>query len=122
MGAFKWHPGARQAFQAKVDAALTAAAEAVRDDLSASGTMPFAPDSYDNAGATQRSLVVVPAKGGSPAQVATDIFMAKRMYYHPEWRWNRDTNPGAGAMWFEPYKGEKREVAAKAFAKAMGRG
>ena len=43
---------------------------------------------------------------------------ARRLYYHPEYSFNREENPNAGAAWFAPWAegGEHENVAAETFA------
>ena len=43
---------------------------------------------------------------------------ARRLYYHPEYNFNKAFHANAGAAWFEPYlTGDKKDFARKAFAR-----
>ena len=47
---------------------------------------------------------------------------ARRLYYHPEYNFQRGKNPNAGAAWLEPYiSGGKKDFVANEFAKAFRR-
>lgn len=121
MGGFKWYPGAEAGLTRKVSKALGETAKDVQRDVIDSQTMPFADKKYEHSGAMQGSLVVVPPDEGGVAQVVATSWMAKRMYLHPEFQFNRDTNSAAGGLWFDPYleRGSKRAFAAEKFAKHM---
>lgn len=46
---------------------------------------------------------------------------ARRLYYHPEYNFQRGKNPNAGAAWYAPYEkgGAKEGFLPDAFAKLM---
>lgn len=58
-------------------------------------------------------------------QLVTSTPYARRLYYHPEYDFQKIENPNAGGEWYQPWiDGEKKDFAKKAFkqfyAKAGG--
>jgi len=94
--------------------AAAMAAEEIHRDLVSSGTMPFASGTMQNTG----TFVDGREAGGTFAvSVATDSPQARRLYFHPEYRFYQGHNPSAGGQWLEPYlSGGKKDLAEKAFA------
>ena len=85
--------------------ALAAAAEALEvlyTDLAASQTMPF-----DNGDMQDNQTFVESTDTG--AVLITGSPQARRLYYHPEYNFQKK-NKNAGAYWLEPYiTGSKKE-------------
>lgn len=127
--------------------ALEQTAEAVHTDLVQSQTMPFGEsltetykeygkrgqfkkDGSEYKGRT-KTRVVRPGGNLQNNQTFVDysdsrkgnvsiIFntpYARRLYYHPEYNFNKEENPDAGGEWAESYMegGEKQDFAPKAF-------
>ena len=95
---------------------LVKTADAVRTDLVQSQTMPF-----DTGALQNRSTFVKKGKVNYfKVSIVSDTPYARRLYYHPEYNFQKDKNPNAGAKWFEPYlTGNKKDFAAKVFAKFL---
>lgn len=93
-----------EAALARLDGAAKAAAletvEAVKTDLVSSQTMPF------DTGAMQGSLHTeqFDAADESHTVLQTDGPQARRLYFHPEYNFQRGKNPNAGAAWYGPYE------------------
>lgn len=89
--------------QAAKDSAVKAL-EAVRTDLiSSSGTMP-----YDTGDMQNNQTFVESTETG--AVLVTGSPQARRLYYHPEYNFQRNKNKNAGAGWLEPYlTGDKKD-------------
>ena len=84
------------------------AAEAVKSDIDASQTVP------KNTGELERSGFVRVSK--SRFQIIYDTPYARRLYWHPEYKFRKDKNPNAGGLWMQPYiDGEKKDFFKKAF-------
>lgn len=87
----------------KVSEAAKAAAletmEAVKTDIIASQTMPF------DQGTMQGSLHTEQFEDGDTAHTVlqTDGPQARRLYFHPEYNFQKVNNPNAGAAWYKPY-------------------
>lgn len=84
------------------------AAEVVKSDIVASQTVP------KNTGELERSGFVVVSK--SKYQIVYDTPYARRLYWHPEYKFRKDKNPNAGGLWMQPYiDGTKKDFFRKAF-------
>ena len=120
--------------------------EAVRDNLVKSQTMPFGDGikkteygkrgKYRKDGTQYKGKVKVVREGGYLQNIATttdnskassgkvsiisDTPYARRLYYHPEYNFNKKNNPNAGGLWFEPYiNGNKKDYAKKVFTRYL---
>lgn len=96
---------------AKISAAARAAAletaEAVKTDIIASQTMPF------DQGTMQKSLHTEQFEDGDTVHTVlqTDGPQPRRLYFHPEYNFQKVNNPNAGAAWYKPYtKGGAKET------------
>ena len=96
--------------------ALIKTADAVKTDVQQSQTMPF-----DSGQLQNRSTFVDDSKASSgKASVVSDTPYARRLYFHPEYKFSTEENPNAGGAWFEPYiSGAKKDYAKKVFARFM---
>lgn len=102
--------------EAEIQRSLIKTADAVKTDVQQSQTMPF-----DKGQMQNRSTFVDKSdvKAGS-AKVVTDTPYARRLYFHPEYKFNTEHNPKAGGAWFEPYiSGAKKDYVQKVFAVFM---
>lgn len=95
---------------------LIKTADAVKTDLQQSQTMPF-----DSGQLQNRSTFVDASKVSSgKASVVSDTPYARRLYFHPEYKFSTEENPKAGGAWFEPYiSGAKKDYAKKVFERFM---
>lgn len=95
--------------------ALVKTAEAVHSDLVQSQTMPF------KQGTLQNDSTYVDDSGADAGRVAlvSSTPYARRLYYHPEYNFNKSENPNAGGKWLDPYLpgGTKQDLAQEAFNK-----
>lgn len=108
------HARIRQIEQAAL-ASASEALEAVYTDLVSAQTMPF------DTGDMQNNQTFVD-KTDSGAVLVTGSPQARRLYYHPEYNFQRGKNSKAGAKWLEPYiSGEKKDFAADEFTAAFKR-
>lgn len=93
-------------------AALTSASEtleAVYTDLVSAQTMPF-----DTGDMQNNQTFVERTENG--AVLITGSPQARRLYYHPEYNFQRGKNKNAGAYWLEPYiSGSKKDFAKAEF-------
>lgn len=93
--------------------------EEVRTDIVNSATMPFDDGDMQN----HQTFVVVEGEdeiNGIPSyfvSLVTGSPQARRLYYHPEYKFQQGKNPNAGAFWLEPYiSGKKSEFVETKFA------
>ncbi len=98
----------------KLQLVLIKTADAIKTDLQQSQTMPF-----DTGAMQNRSTFVDDSDSkNSNVKIVSDTPYARRQYFHPEYNFQKDHNPNAGAEWFEPYiNGEKKDFAQKAFVR-----
>lgn len=99
-------------------AALAAAIETLEvmyTDLISSQTMPFDTGDMQNnqtfVESTETGAVLIT---GSP--------QSRRLYYHPEYNFQRGKNTNAGAFWLDPYiSGSKKDFVQTEFAEIFRR-
>lgn len=98
----------RKIGQAAVEATVSTM-EQTRADLVNSATMPFETgDMQDN-----QTFVEADEHG---ATLVTGSPQARRLYYHPEYNFQRGNNANAGAEWLEPYiSGDKKDFVQNTF-------
>lgn len=88
--------------------------EAVHTDLVSSQTMPF-----DTGDMQNNQTFVESTENG--AVLITGSPQARRLYYHPEYNFQKK-NQNAGAYWLEPYLiGNKKDFVAINFADTLKR-
>lgn len=102
--------------EADIRKALIKTADAVKTDVQQSQTMPF-----DSGQLQNRSTFVDDSEVDSgKVFVVSDTPYARRLYFHPEYKFSTRDNPNAGGAWFEPYiSGAKKDYAKKVFAVFM---
>ena len=97
---------------------LVKTADAMKTDLVQSQTMPFDTGALQN----QSTFVDDSKKKQNKAKIVSDTPYARKLYFHPEYNFNKTENPNAGGLWFEPYiSGDKKDFAKKTFARLMKR-
>lgn len=117
-GTFEPNEAFFRKLQAASETALEMTADEVLTDLTTSGTMPF------DVGTLQNELTHVNKARLRQALVSlvSSGPYARRLYYHPEYNFQRGKNPNAGGEWFEPYlTGAKKGYAAQVYAKLLKR-
>lgn len=93
---------------------LVDTADALKTDLQRSQTMPF------DTGQLQNRSTYIEEKTNEKVSIVSDTPYARRLYFHPEYRFKKDNNKNAGGLWFDPYiNGEKKEVPKRLFIKIM---
>lgn len=98
---------------AKASAAETL--EVLYTDLVSSQTMPF-----DTGHMQDDDTFVESTETG--AVLVTGSPQARRLYYHPEYNFQRGKNANAGAYWLEPYiSGNKKEFVQAEFTEIFKR-
>ena len=110
------HKAIRRLEQAALAAAIEAL-EVLCTDIANSYTMPFDTGNMQNggtytAGFTVEGNSVINMSEGDEIHVCltNDAPQARRLYYHPEYNFQRGKNKNAGAYWLEPYiRGNKKE-------------
>ena len=105
-----------KAINSDAEQALIKTGDALKTDLIQSQTMPFKTGALQNRSTyldtSQSKMGVV--------TIMSDTPYARRLYFHPEYNFNRNINPNAGGMWFEPYiDGNKKDFVKKTFEMFM---
>lgn len=102
--------------------ALEQTGQQVLNDLRDAATMPF------DTGNLQNDSTYVDTTDSSKGKVSivTDTPYARRLYFHPEYNFQKGKNANAGAGWFDPYidgdKARKVKEWFKQFARRNGGG
>lgn len=120
-----------QAIKAIEDAAVKSAEvamEQVRTDLVSSSTLPADQYVLQNGGmyvgskksyqgySNKESVINVSSDDEVHISLVNDVPQARRLYYHPEYHFNKGNNLNAGGAWFEPYiTGNKKDFAENEF-------
>lgn len=95
---------------------LIETADATKSDLVKSKIMPF------DTGALQNRSTFVDKTDSAKGivSIVSDTPYARKLYYHPEYKFQTDKNLHAGGLWFEPYiDGNKNKFCQNAFARFM---
>lgn len=99
------NPNHSKAMQMVFQKAQIKTCDAIKSDLQESQTLPF------DTGALQENIFVY--KGdinrGIVRIMHTNLPYPRRLYFHPEYNFNKEKNPKAGGMWFEPYRPSGRK-------------
>lgn len=99
---------------AAVQRALEKTAELVHTQVVQAQVIPF------REGHLQNNSTFVDASMAAEGHVdlVSSTPYARRLYYHPEYKFSKEENPNAGAAWFAPWAegGEHEDVAKTTFA------
>ena len=97
-------------------ATLVETADALKSNLQQSQTMPFDSGNLQN----RNTFVDASNKTSGIVKVVSDTPYARRLYYHPEYNFQKGKNANAGGMWFQPYvDGSKKDFVSKTFTKLL---
>ena len=96
--------------------ALVETADALKSDLQKSQTMPFDTGELQD----RKTFVDDSKKKAGKITIVSDGPYARRLYFHPEYKFQKTKNKNASGMWFDPYiSGNKKKWATKMFAKIL---
>jgi hypothetical protein len=96
--------------------ALVETADALKSDLQKSQTMPFDTGALQN----RSTFVDNSMKKSGRVTIVSDTPYARRLYFHPEYNFQKNKNKNAGGLWFSPYiSGNKKKWVTKMFAKNL---
>lgn len=111
--------------------ALIDTAEAVKTDLIQSQTMPFGETKRNGegkvihqGGTLQNDSTFVDDRRTikGVVKIVSDTPYVRKMYFHPEYNFNKKQNPNAGGRWFDTYiNGNKKDLPIKYFRKMLKR-
>ena len=93
--------------------------EALKTDVIAAQVIPFDVGTMQNA----NTFTDVHQDGDKvEAVLITDSPQARRLYFHPEYNFQKTNNPNAGGEWLEPWiKGDKKDFVQDTFKEALKR-
>ena len=112
----KINKGKLQQISKNTEKALIMTSEAIKTDLYQSQTMPF-----DTGNMQSKSTFtdITQIKSGI-VKLVTDTPYARKMYFHPEYKFKKNNNPNAQGRWLDVYiTGAKKDFAHKTFARIM---
>lgn len=112
----KINKGKLQQISKNTEKSLIMTAKAIKTDLYQSQTMPF-----DTGNMQNKSTFVddTQSKNGV-VKLITDTPYARKMYFHPEYKFKKNNNQNAQGRWLDIYiTGVKKDFAQKTFAKLM---
>lgn len=94
---------------------LVKTAEALHTDLVQAQTMPFLTGNLQN----ESTFVYDSEAEHGTVSIVSDTPYARRLYYHPEYHFNKSENPNAKGRWLDDYLpgGKKEDFAQNAFNK-----
>ena len=97
--------------------ALYKTMDALKTDLIQSQTMPFDTGTMQN-----ESTYIARSKDGEKISLITRTPYAARLYYHPEYHFQKTNNPNAQGKWLETYiTGTKKDFCKDEFIKLFGK-
>ncbi len=107
-----------QQIESYITDGLIEAAETILEDVKHSQTMPF------ESGVLQNDSTFIDSSkvNRGEVRIVSDTPYARRLYFHPEYNFNREHNPNAGGEWFEPYiTGAKKDMAQLRFERYISK-
>lgn len=95
---------------------LKETAYALKSDLQKNQFMPFDTGELQN----RKTFVDDSKKKTGKVTIVSDGPYARRLYFHPEYKFQKTKNKNASGMWFAPYiNGDKKDWVSKKFVKIM---
>lgn len=88
----------KQLSQAQI-AALELTAEALHTEVVQAQVMPFDTGNLQN----ESTFADTTSSSDGRVQIVSSTRYARRLYYHPEYDFQKYENPFAGGKWFEPW-------------------
>ena len=97
--------------------ALFETMDALKTDVIQSQVMPFDTGTMQN-----ESTFITTSKNGKIASLITRTPYAARLYYHPEYNFQKTNNPNAQGQWLEDYiSGSKKDFCQEKFKEFFNR-
>jgi len=105
-------PRIRQLTEAAVKA-LELTAEALHTEVVQAQVMPFDTGNLQN----ESTFVDYSESGQGKVTIVSNTPYARRLYYHPEYQFQKKENPNAGGQWYKDWLpgGSKADFATKSF-------
>lgn len=100
-----------------MDRAAVQAVDALKTEVVTAQVMPFDTGYMQN---DQTSVKTEPGEDTFTARLQTGSPQARRLYFHPEYDFQRGNNPNAGGLWLAPWiDGAKKDFVAETYAKQL---
>lgn len=94
--------------------ALEMTAEAIKTDVISKNVMPFDSGTMQN----ESTAIEVRLLQSGKVTVSSDTPYARKLYFHPEYRFNKDNNPNAKGRWYDDWiDGKFKNFAPNAYKK-----
>lgn len=88
--------------------------EAVKTDVIAKNVMPFDTGTMQNEATT----IDVTRKGAGHFVISSNTPYARRLYFHPEYKFSQENNPNAKGRWYDEWiSGRYKKFAPEAYRK-----
>lgn len=101
------------------DRAAVRAVDALKTDVVSAQVMPFDTGDMQN---NQTFVETQQEKDSFTARLETGAPQARRLYFHPEYNFQRVNNANAGGEWWAPWlTGEKKSFLPETYAKMLKR-
>jgi hypothetical protein len=114
----KMHKGVIRQLERAQITALEQTAEAVKTDVIAKNVMPFDEGTLQN----ESTMIDTSRSNKGNVTISSDLPYARKLYFHPEYHFNKDNNPNAGGRWYDPWiDGSRKSFAPNAFKKIYKR-
>ncbi|MEE1218597.1 MAG: hypothetical protein U0L20_01580 [Ruminococcus sp.] len=99
--------------------ALENTADALLEEVKNAQVMPFETGNLQN----ENTFVDYSNSANGVISIVSDTPYARRLYFHPEFNYNRDENIAAGGKWFIPWQkgGTRENFCVEAFAEIYKR-
>ena len=115
-------PAAVSRLSKAIEPAVQLTVDALRGDVISAQVMPFDQGDMQN---NQTHTEVVRTGDTVIGALVTDAPQARRLYYHPEYNFQRANNPNARGLWYEPWisgdrSGFVQDAVAAAYKKEAG--
>lgn len=108
----KYKPAIIKGYEKKADDALFLTGEALHTEVVQAQVMPF------DTGTMQNTSTSVQRKGEGHVALETVTDYAARMYYHPEYNFQKTSNPNARGRWLDEWiSGSKKDWCIETFQK-----
>ena len=112
----KKNPNAAKDAEAQLQYALKQTGEWIIADIIEADIIPYRKGTLEG---TLKPLDVSNIAAGE-VYIHSNTPYARRLYFNPEYNFNKEMNPNAQAYWFEPWiKGSRRKDVDKIFAASM---
>ena len=114
--AITWNKAGLRTLDRYMTEAIEKTVDAVLTEIKNKQVIPFDTGNLQN----ESTFADLTNSRTGKAKIVSSTPYARRLYFHPEYHFQRQHNARAGSHWFEPWlKGEYKDHAKKIYAKFM---